>query len=94
MEAPKYVFVAYAEDRGTREGQRTLGLYLKAEDAHARVQGFRTPEWDDEDGGPPVWRPVNAFNQDHPESGAVHVTEYRLEGSQWWVAHVIQFEVR
>jgi hypothetical protein len=27
-------------------------------------------------------------------SGAVHDTAYALEGSRWWTAHVVQYEVR
>lgn len=90
MAEPKFVHIASAEDRGAREGERTLGVYLKAKDAHKAVKAFKPPEYQDED---VKWTLHKEFDQGH-DSGAVHVTHYKLEDSQWWNAYVIKFEVR
>ncbi len=83
-----FVYIAYAEDTGSNEGERTLGVYAKPEDAAQAVETF-----DPLDSGEPVkWVVRHSFDQTHA-SGAVHVTRYSLEDSRW-VALVIQYEVR
>jgi hypothetical protein len=84
-----HVFIVSVEDTGSREGERVLGVYLKAEDAHARIRGFEPFDGDE----PTSWSVTSEFDQTH-ESGATHVTRYRLDESNWWVGHVIQYEVR